>query len=552
MGYAMTPPLFRPASVRAAFTLAAAAVCSACTVNPVVPWKAPDIHVTGTGMPYAYAYADARRNAYLAEISRQSGQAADLNNALVGAGALALALTAGKAGKDGIAALALLGGTSYALGGMNLGKQKLLVLQAGVEAVNCAKQAVIPLNWSKEDRDQLISSLTTLATARSEMADKADALRAQLAKPGGEAKERTDAEALLQQAGALQEQSAPVLANGWGLARQVNQAADQLVVAIDKIDAAVVRAGLDNMMELSAVPAIIAGLGGFAAGIVPGATLPFGAKPGDPVTEKSVTIRKAGDPPALGTASAELAQAMRNVRAASQIVAQLVQLSDATPSVQALRACGVTDAHFPLRASVAKLQFALATEATRSFVISGGTKPYIAELADTPVSGVTVRSPVPFDSRVQVSVSKDVVAAQSASIRIMDSSSPMRSEIVALELGQAAPAPAVTAPPAAARTQFDDPVALVDHFNADGRVVKLNAAGALPAIDFTMHKPVRYESGNLVFVLACTPAPPAGQCYAKETVRGQLFSGLTLSGNADGAASNAKISTSPANCLCAK
>ena len=515
-------------ALRTSWAVCITAFASGCAVNPVVMWTPPprnDTTQTATNLDYASAYARNVQEAYKKEIARQAGMSSDLSSGLVAIGALALALAAGKAHRDAVAGVALLGGTGYALGNMNLNKQRLLILQAGHEAVGCARNAVIPLRMSDKERGAIEDALIALAAAGPAL-DVAEARsRAALAaykKAGGSSTSEAAVRASAALEAAAEVSTAVAAASGSGrvLVTQSRQAGERLIAAVDKIDAAVVRASIDNLPDLTSVPKVIAGLAGFAAQIAPGAGV-------DKVIAAGLAARteklRSGQLPSIKALPADeplndASQALENAMAAIQTQLRIVQsyllaYQPGTAALEALKDCGVTDVYFPLKASVEKLVFATSTDATKGFVLSGGAKPYVVELADSPITGLSIKGPAPFESRVQVTLTKEVTKPQSATVLVMDSSNPMKTVHVAISIGEqpvaASAVGAVGAAPQAATLKD-----VVDALNGGFNFI-------FDKIQVTPGRKAQAAGDAMTVGVTCTPKPATP--FEQATIRDQLL-----------------------------
>lgn len=516
-------------NLRVSWAVCITAFASGCAVNPVVTWTPPpnDATRTATNLDYASAYARNVQEAYKKEIARQAGVSSDLSSGLVAMGALALALAAGKAHRDAVAGVALLGGTGYALGNMNLNKQRLLILQAGHEAIGCARNAVIPLRMSDKERGAIEDALIALDTAGPALDVAEVRSRAALAaykKAGGLATSdaAVRASAALEAAAAVSTAVAGASGSGRVLVTQSRQAGERLIAAVDKIDAAVVRASIDNQPDLTSVPKVIAGLAGFAAQIAPGAgvdkVIAAGLAAG---TEKlkSGPLRLVNALPAdepLNDASQALENAMAALQTQLRIVqSYLLAYQPGTAALEALKDCGVTDVYFPLKASVEKLVFATGTDATKGFVLSGGAKPYVVELADSPITGLSIKGPAPFETRVQVTLTKDVTKPQSASVLVMDSSNPMKTLHLPITIGEQPAAPSAAAGAAAgAAPKVAALPDVVDALN-DG------FSFTLDKIQVTPGQKAQATGDAITVGVTCTPKPAAP--FEQATIRDKLL-----------------------------
>jgi len=537
-------------TLRISWVCCIAAFTSACSVNPVVSWTPP----TRTGQPatnldYALAYAQNVQDAYKSEISRQAAMSSNLANGLVATGALALAFAVGKAHRDALAGVALLGGTGYALGNMNLNKQRLLVLQAGHEAIGCARKAVIPLRMTDPERGVIEKALADLDAA-SPLLD-VSAARERVAfeaykKSGGSlaSDEAARASAAIQVATDVTAAVAGASGSGRVLVTQSRQAGDNLIAAVDKIDQAITRANLDSLPDLTSVSKVIAGLAGFAAQIAPGTGVEKIVSAGLAARNESLKSGKsgAGDASdALTAATLELEKNTAAVQTQLRIVqSYLLAYQPGNAALEALKECGVTDAYFPLKASVEKLVFATASDATKSFALTGGAKPYVVELADSQIAGLSVKGPAPFETRVVVSVSKDVVKSQSASILVMDSSNPMKTLHIPITIGEQTAS--VATPDVTTNKASPKPATVQDI----ATVLNAGFSFMIEKTQITLGTKAKVVDDTLTVGVSCAP-PPAAR-FPQGPLRDKLLATVAPDGGFTPLAAKVKIEPS-AKCV---
>jgi hypothetical protein len=424
-----------------------------CAINPVVSWDPPTrVGSQPTNLDFGRKYAASLRTAYKHEIHKQVGTSTNLNSGLVVAGALALALAVGTAHRDALLGTALIGGTAYGLGGMNLSQQRLLILQAGVEAIDCANRAIIPLNMTTDEIAALESDLKTVLSAQTKLGDAAAAVRAKhvaYKKALGPVNSEisTEADELLRISDELISASNTAGSSGRLLLVRAGQAGDQLVAAIDKIDGAVLKALLATLPDISSVPKVIAGLAGFATAIAPGAGVDTTIAARLATRSGTKSDANSDDSDKVKIAAQALREDIEKLRAEinamrnsiGNVQARVAAYETAASSLETLRDCGIGDISFPLKVSTDKLIFSLGINATKSFLISGGTRPYVVDLLDTPAPGVTVKGPAPFESRAQVTVNKELKSGQTFSILIMDASNPTKSASVTIQTAEPSP-----------------------------------------------------------------------------------------------------------------
>lgn len=530
-----------------------------CAGPQIVRWSAPagSPKPPSTNLDAGLAYADAARDAYQQAVADHVKAQGDLSNVLLGTGALATVLAAAKVHRDALLGTAFFGATAYAFGNQNLSKQRALVHLAGVDAINCAKRAVSPLAMSIDEQQGLDAALSDTETGV-QAVNKARGVLRQAIPAGLDPTDRTAVDAALAASATAVETAQRVLASGRRLSASARSASAQLRQTVDRIDSAVVRASMETIPDLSAVPKVIAGLSGFAASFAPGAGIDIAINNAMADRAKALSTKAQSGRAGRGNAPAVAAspeqrmdQAMDALETATDALlaaASAVQSwmvgHEAALVGDALKDCGVTDVAFPLRASSERIAFAGGAAATKSAALSGGTKPYVVELQDSAVDGVTLKAPAPFESRLQISITKDVKPPQTFSVLVMDSSNPMRTLVLPVEVGIATPA--VAPGPAAAQ----DPAAITLEDLAN----LLNKKTDYPAdngVVLILDSDVKAKPGakTLTAALRCKPLPVADALVKPSVAAAVLIKGAGLA--ADHPLAQRLQVTGPANCIAA-
>lgn len=399
-----------------------------CAIQPVIPLK-PGVSKPVTGdLPAAIAYVDGTRDKYREAIVEQMNSNAFVTNALIGTGVLIAGLAVGHAHRDAILGASLLGATTYTVGNMNLPRYRLLAYQGGIEALNCARRVVIPFNMEGGDAAAFRQKIIALERSRNALAVAMQALQVQRDAAPASLKDDPSLQAasdVLEAAGKVRQNADSAL----NAAREFNgasaKAAGELVSAVDRIDAAVVRILIEATPDLSAVLKQIGGLPGLLGSFAPGAGL-------DDTVTKALAAYAAKPPAAKGLVPFKdtLADATRAVQLAAQETAALslevnAYLSGriATVAEDAFKDCGVAQVVTALAASPASLTFTAGVDGRRVIDLSGGVKPYFVEVDGDTVDGLSVKAPVRFDSRVEVSIQgSKVKTPREVGLRISDSS----------------------------------------------------------------------------------------------------------------------------------
>lgn len=436
--------------------LALSTLMSGCAVSPLVNWTPPPKPSDGSvSMPYAMNYADAARVAYRKRMHEHVEQQGQLSAALLGMGALATGAAAARMHRDVYAGLAFAGGTSYAYGLQNLRPDRLNVYMVGIEAINCAIAVVTPLNLDATKAKALQKETADLNTALSgqsgAMARLRVAVAALAAGPQVDAwKEQLNASATLQTT-ARATANASIEVDG-----KTSQAAGALIVAVDRVQTQVEKAGLGTLPSLDSVFLSISNLPRFAGLVLPGAKLD--ERIGNAVGSTANAANKAQasvknvkltpEASAANTAHEDLVTANGVLAAAAARVNGLLAGLDASTNTAGLAECKVAGIVAPLTASKPELRFAGSKDEMQSFTVKGGVSPYRGVLTSS-ATGVTVSKAPDNDRRFEVRVAAAVTSG-SFEVQVTDSANGDTSSVdVAIQVG-AAPAPAPAAAPAPA------------------------------------------------------------------------------------------------------
>lgn len=536
-------------------------VATGCAVSPIAQWTPPQPkEAQPVSLGYAHRYAEAARDGYQRALREQVDSQVGLNSGLLGLGALAVGLAASKGvHKDVVLGTAFLGGTAYAFGQQNLTKQRLLIYQAGIDAIGCAKRAVVPLTMSDEHLKSLDASLLALdqqigATVRAKSQVAQDLARWNSEAPDG-AGASAAAQAAIGAAGTAIDNANKSSIAGRQTMLKVRQVGDQLVNAVDKIDAAVVKATLETLPDPKSVFTVIPGLAGFAGSIVPGADTAITAavnkrRDGFAPEGKSLKGKQGQDITSLGL---QLSVSIANLNAATDTLAVtltrvngLLPTADALGSTDALKDCGVADVALPFKATPDKVALPSGADIRTSIHVSGGVAPYIAKLQFTPTPGVTVQSPAPFEGTVSIDVTKDAKAG-TYPVVVMDSSRPSKTLVVNVDVEASTPtdgAGTEGGTPAAGTTPQGKP--LTGAAAVAQAITKKRQFQHVGGVELTLLRPAtRRSETEITLGLRCSPKPAA--CIAP------VDAGRTIVTAVGGDASRflGALKISGADCICA-
>ena len=430
-----------------------AVALSGCSTPYALRWEggAP---AAGASMPTAMTELHGLRKEYRTAIGAHLNDERTLSNVLVGAGALVLTLALGSAHRDAIAGTALAAGTVYTLGSSNLQRPRLLVYQAGVEALNCVERAAAPLVTS-EDASGVQAGVEALRAARAVVTDAIQRGReARAAAPlvaGAPIPDALDFDTAVADGSTAIQASDATLAAGLALLAASRRAARQLLAAVNGVHDAVQRSLIAATPDLSAVPGLVSGLAGASASFAPGAGLDTVAA----TKMENALKNKAQNAPAAPTELQSAAAAVRVatlglVRAQRSLAAMLEGHTTVWPA-DAFKDCGVAQVVATLSVDPANASFTVGSDGRRTLDISGGVKPYFVEFDGDVIEGLSLRAPMRFDTRIELQASGDKLKKPvDSALRVVDSSPGGKAVRVPISVAAAGPTPAAAPAPAPA------------------------------------------------------------------------------------------------------
>lgn len=454
--------MFAPRRFRMVALLALAMAFAGCA-TPVRYYKGDRPAIATSDMPKALGYLQGLRAQYQTTVQEQMGYERDLTNALVGAGAVALGLALGHVNTNAITGVALGAGTAYTLGNINLSRQPVLIYLAGIDALNCAEKAVLPLYISDTDLKNLRGLLDGeggLQVQRGKLAAALIEGEAVLRSAAPQSSARGRLEAALAAGTKVLDTSTATMQAARGFIALGARGSRELVATVTGIDTAVARAIVAETPDLSAVPGLVAGLAGTAGSFVPGVgidtTMLDGLERKKSDSAKAMTGTAKPDP--VDAAAVEVLEAAKVVAAKTEEVRSLLPPSPVLWPDDAFKNCGVAQVVSALSASTTALRFTVGVDAQQEFEIFGGVKPYFVRIDGPMVDGLSVRSPVRFDNLAAVSVvGSKVKQALDTQLRVVDSSPTPRTLVIPVSIAAsgagdggkpAAPAGNVTPAPA--------------------------------------------------------------------------------------------------------
>ena len=441
-----------------------AAMLSGCA-NPILRIEAPGYSVDASKAPVrepeSMSEATQKLNHFRAKyyeaILSQTGQTQDTTTGLVWLGTIIAGMAAGNVHRDVILGASLIGGTTYGLSRIQLDVRRVQVWTEGIKALDCAKEAALPLDIGAARREQLEQARAALAEARVNVKSARDKVQTEvdklirtpsdLTKLGQDAVSKTDA--ALTEADKTQAAALDLLQASRG---------GELSVTVDRIHTKVTEVMGSILLDISSVKQMVAGLGGFASIFAPGAGIESTLEGAFSNYAKAKSVGAQGVvTDALNNAMSTLEREMAILVAAQARVSGLLGEVKLPAVSAALKKCDVAGVATPIALAPSTLNFDEKGAATRGFVITGGTSPYVVTMLDSAPDGLSLLFSGGFADTAQVK-STAIVPAGEYRVLVADSGAVKRSQqLVARVTPKAAngalPTDAPVGTPTAAGTQ---------------------------------------------------------------------------------------------------
>ena len=429
-------------------TIVAACLLASCATNPLIPINAPGLAVKPTadgaaiadpGQPMSLSKARNFslnvRAEYREQMRKQIDESQMLNSGLLLLGASVIGLAAGGANTNIILGTSLLGGTGYALGSMNLDKRRLLVLSAGIRALDCANSAVLPLDVGTARRDQLVAATQGLRAAIVNVRTDRAAVQRELDAIGTPVKlDEIAAQAALNSTDTALTEADKSLRAGEKLTNDIDDAGKRLQQTVLEITQKVDTAMTDTLVDIAAIPQLVAGLGGLASAFAPGAGVD--RRFATSLSKFDVEKAKAGGSPLAAPMAALTASGRELQRQVNQVNA-LIAGVDGSAVITALKACDVTGVAFAMTVEPAALSFKAKAASSQGFAIGGGTKPYTVRALDAFPDALSIAFDGGLADIAQVRLSSADVGDGTFHLLVSDSSNPRRNQQVTVTIAGA-------------------------------------------------------------------------------------------------------------------
>ncbi|TFY99110.1 hypothetical protein [Ramlibacter humi] len=489
-------------------------------------------------LPDALALSRGYHQAYRAKVIELGEAERAASNGLVTLGGVLLALAAGKAHRDTIAGVSIIGGVGYTLGVMNNDKRRSLIYVAGMKALECANETVAPMVRDDDLVAQLKAQVKAVDDGMDQVGRLSGALSAELLAVGGAA---TPPDVVLVQdtlaaAKASSERAAVASAAASDLRDKQASAGEQLHNAVLRIDASVLDELRGTEGAIQAVPAILGDLAknvaAFSGVAAPPAPAASAAGEGPHAGGPGADARRRVALPGLKQLAVQLQGAAGQLDARSALLSKVVAGLQQRLQADRLASCKVEGVDTTMTVAPAALTFKDKKADTQMVVVKGGKLDYRAQFSQSNTPGLKVEPPSPFmrSDVIVVTAGADVAGPATYQLVVRDAASQMQVIPVNVEGPGAAGGGATDA--AAVNTQVKEELLKLTPFKmASGAVVDLVGVETKAAGSYE----VRYKTRSGT---APSAADVAKELAAAPAIANR-FGQLTLTAVPDGAAPNA-------------
>jgi hypothetical protein len=437
-----------------ALTAAMSIVLVGCA-NPYVRVIAPDTSKSypPASLAYALEYSRTYHDAYRDKVIELGDAERTLSNGLITLGGVLVGLAASKAHSSATGGVAILGGLGYTLGVFNTDKRRSLIYVAGMKALECANDAVTPLNLGAQALSDLQSQMSDVKESSSALSKRIGAVEADIIIVSQRVpKAESSIQSARQAVNATQEilaRASQAHVAGNELLAKHGLAGEHLRNAVQKIDAAVLDELRGTEAAIQSVPSIIADLAVntkvFSDLARPPAAPASGAAAEDAPHGKVVRsvearIRRDKEQLDLLTALATSVAALKSET--SLLESRSQRLSGIVASIQKdargdrLKTCKVEGVETTMTVTPQTLTFDEKTANTQMLLVKGGKQNYSAQFAQSAHPGLSIEAASPFlrSDVIAVTATKDATAnAAGYQIVVRDSSNQV--QIVMVKVG---------------------------------------------------------------------------------------------------------------------
>ena len=452
--------------------ICSALVIAGCSLgNPYVVRQSGDPRGHFCKDPNQCSVAEAKRSAYeLAELYRAKLSAHARMESAVGAGGIVIgsavmALAIADAHADAYRAAGAIGATVYGLSTWYSNKPREEIYAKGLLALSCATTAVQSVDLPTSERIKL-STTVTARKAVDEVQSAAQSLLSQVNAGLGTDQERAQATAMIEQAQADVLAASVSLEAAAKLDSAASSAGNALMDSVDAIGAAVDDALRKTVPEGTLAIKIGNSLGDIAGKIVPG----WDVKVAMPAQEDTKIKAQGRDPSKSISASLlVLSGKLINLQLELAPIRGVLSNFSASNITTGLDACKVLGLS-ALSVMPTELNFTAGTAGSASVVINNGKPPYSATTVGATAPGLELKNPLPFDRRLDVSITAATPAARHT---VLVSDANGNGIALVIDVKKAATAPA--APGVNANSEKPAPAPAPKALTAESFIAALNS-----------------------------------------------------------------------------
>jgi len=365
-------------------------------INPYVKIEArPNSHPVPLNT--AINYANNGKDNYAEALGEQAEFNSYLGIGLTALGASALGLgVVGTGSTTAITVLGLTGASAYGIGSFLENKPRQRAYILGYNAINCAIEAVLPLNVNSSLNYKHFSQALNGADAEEgllshiENTEKAISKVRRITATASISRSISAAESLV-------ETAKIAYSNGVNLDLKINNSGNALITAVDRIVGQVNDSINANQADLQSIMTIIGGLGGMYSQFT---TVPQSMVSASDIKSVSEVLIESTTPQQqLNKALNKLLNSAAALSRTSQTVTAFVNAIVAEKPIEQLKICGVNPDEIAASIEIdpaGVIDFIKGKGGSVGRIIQGGTSPYSAAIVSSSAKGISVKQSIPF------------------------------------------------------------------------------------------------------------------------------------------------------------
>mgnify|MGYP003862266383 FL=1 len=347
----------------------------------------------------AIDYANLGKDAYANALGEQAEFNSYLGIGLTALGGAALGLGVAGGGTTAITILGLTGASAYGVGSFLENKPRQRAYILGYNAINCAVEAVLPLNVCSSPSYKHFTQALHGKSGDGNLLSHIESTEKAISKVR-KINATVNISRSISAAESLVKTAKIAYANGVNLDLKINNSGSALIASVDRIVGQVNDSINANQADLQSIVTIIGGLGGMYSQftMVPQST----TSASEIKSESKALIQSANLSPQQIFNRAALNELLNNAAALSrttQIITAFVNAIVAEKPIEQLKMCGVSPDDIASNIEVdpaGDIEFIRGKGGSTGRVIQGGSSPYSATVASSSAKGISVKQSIPF------------------------------------------------------------------------------------------------------------------------------------------------------------